>query len=203
MKELTNRQNEVFTYLKNTISELGYPPTVREIGDNFGITVKGAYDHLKAIEKKGYIQTTENKSRAIVIVEKDNDSLEIDKNVIKIPLLGRIAAGVPILAEENIEEYLSFPKNMFKTADYFALEVHGDSMMEGGILDGDIAIIKQQNRAENGEIVAALLDDEATLKKLKFEDDGIYLVPQNSSYEIKKVENLEVMGILSGIFRNY
>jgi len=201
MKELTKRQNEVFQYIKNSINEFGYPPTVREIGDNFNITVKGAYDHLKAVEKKGYIKTFENKSRAIVIVE-DKES-KIEENGLKIPLVGRIAAGAPILAEENIEDYLTFPKNMFKSAQYFAVTVHGDSMVEGGIYDGDIAVIKQQNHAENGEIVAALIDESATLKKIKFENDGIYLEPQNAAYSKFKVENVEIMGVLTNLFRTY
>src|SRR5512137_1231471 len=138
-KQLTTKQERIFDFIKIAIKDSGFPPTVREIGDKFNITVKGAYDHVKAIEKKGYIRTEQNKSRAIVVL---NVEEEIPVDAVNIPLVGRIAAGSPILAEENIEEYLSFPKAMFRSGDYFALHVKGDSMIEGGINDGDIAIIK-------------------------------------------------------------
>ncbi|MCL1834400.1 MAG: transcriptional repressor LexA, partial [Leptospirales bacterium] len=161
-KDLTDKQQLILNFIKDAIKISGFPPTVREIGDEFGITVKGAYDHLKAIEKKGYIKTEQNKSRAMIIV--DDESIPKSSGI-SIPLLGRIAAGAPILAEENIEDYLSFPEGMFKAGEYFALKVKGDSMTECGIFDGDIAIIKKQNSANNGDIVAALIDEEATLKE--------------------------------------
>src|SRR3990172_2066226 len=150
VKKLTDKQELILNFIKEKIKVSGFPPTVREIGDKFNITVKGAYDHVKAIEKKGYIRTEQNKSRAIVVLGKDD---EIPVDAINVPLVGRIAAGSPILAEENIEEYLSFPKSMFRSGEYFALTIKGDSMIEGGIYDGDIAIIKKQNTANNGDVV--------------------------------------------------
>jgi len=199
-KDLTDKQQQILSYIKDAIADSGFPPTVREIGDKFGITVKGAYDHMKAIEKKGFIKTEHNKSRAIVII--DNDT-EIKSTGLSIPLLGRIAAGSPILAEENIEDYLSFPEEMFSKGEYFALTVKGDSMIEGGIFDGDIAVIKKQNTSNNGDIVAALIDDEATLKVFQKTSNAIRLMPKNSAYKPIECTDVSIMGKLAAIFRKY
>ncbi len=199
-KDLTDKQLHILNFIKEAISDSGYPPTVREIGDKFGITVKGAYDHMKAIEKKGFIKTEHNKSRAIVIVDDDS---EIKSTGISIPLLGRIAAGSPILAEENIEDYLSFPEEMFSKGEYFALTVRGDSMIEGGIFDGDVAVIKKQNTANNGDTVAALIDDEATLKIFQKTSNSIKLMPQNAAYKPIECTDVAIMGKLAAIFRRY
>lgn len=201
-KDLTDKQQMIFEFIKAAINDSGFPPTVREIGDRFGITVKGAYDHLKAIEKKGYIRTEQNKSRAIVVLD-DSDTAVTGSSGISIPLLGRIAAGSPILAEENVEEYLTFPESMFTNGEYFALNVKGDSMIEGGILDGDIAIIKKQNTAGNGEIIAALLEDEATLKIFSKTGNAIKLVPMNSAYKPIECRELSILGKLAAVFRRY
>jgi len=200
-KELTDKQQIILNYIREKINESGFPPTVREIGDRFGITVKGAYDHLKVIEKKGYIKTEQNKSRAIVIL--DDTDTSPSSGGISVPLLGRIAAGSPILAEENIEEYLTFPEGAFGSGDFFALNVSGDSMIEGGILDGDIAIIKKQNTANSGEIVAALLEDEATLKVFQKTSDQIRLLPQNQAYKPIEGKEFTILGKLAAIFRSY
>jgi repressor LexA len=203
-RDLTDKQQMIFEFIREEINDSRLPPTVREIGDRFGITVKGAYDHLKAIEKKGYIRTEQNKSRAITILkDPDGTDAETASTGISIPLLGRIAAGSPILAEENIEDYLTFPESMFKNGEYFALNVKGDSMIEGGILDGDIAIIKKQNTANNGEIIAALLEDEATLKIFKKAGNAVRLVPMNSAYEPVECTELSILGILAAVFRKY
>lgn len=199
-KKLTDKQELIFDFIKESSRESGFPPTVREIGEKFGITVKGAYDHMKAIEKKGYIKTEQNKSRAIVIV--NNDEIP-ETDAVNIPLLGRIAAGSPIFASENIDEYLSFPKSMFGKGEYFALNVKGDSMIEGGIFDGDIAIIKKQATANNGEIVAALLDDSATLKKFKLAGEKVHLIPENSRYQPIITDDVTILGKLSAVFRKY
>ncbi len=199
-KQLTDKQERIYDFIKGSIKDSGFPPTVREIGEQFNITVKGAYDHVKAIEKKGFIKTEQNKSRAIVVLGEDD---EIPVDAITIPLLGRIAAGSPIMAQENIEEYLSFPKSMFRSGDYFALHVKGDSMIEGGINDGDIAIIKKQNNCNNGEIVAALLEDEATLKRLKVSGSKVMLMPENPAYQPIVAENASIMGKLVALFRKY
>jgi len=200
LKKLTEKQENIFNFVKHSIKDSGFPPTVREIGDEFGITVKGAYDHIKAIEKKGYLRTEQNKSRAIIITDGE-DLVPVD--AVNIPLLGRIAAGTPIVAEENIEEYLSFPASMFGKGQYFALEVRGDSMIDGGIYDGDIAIIKEQKTADNGDIIAALLEDEATLKKIRIGNNNVTLYPQNEAYEPIVTDNVTILGKLSGVFRRY
>ena len=199
MKTLTEKQEMIFHYIQERIKEFGFPPTVRDIGDRFDITVKGAYDHLKAIEKKGYIRCAQNKSRAIEILVKD----EIETHAVNIPLLGRIAAGSPILAEENIEDYLSFPESAFGSGEFFALRVRGDSMIDEGIHDGDIAIIKRQNTANNGELIAALVDNEATLKIFKKERGRIKLLPANPAYEPLVLNNVDVLGKLAAVFRRY
>lgn len=199
-KKLTEKQGIIFEFIKENIRESGFPPTVREIGENFGITVKGAYDHIKAIEKKGFIRTEQNKSRAIVIVEQEE---LIPTDAINIPLVGHIAAGSPILAEENIENYLSFPRGMIGKGDHFALNVRGDSMIDEGIFDGDIAIIKKQNTASQGEIVAALLEDEATLKTFKIEDKKVKLIPANENYNVIETDDVVILGKLAAVFRSY
>ena len=200
IKKLTDKQDNIFCFIKDEIKETGFPPTVREIGEKFKITVKGAYDHVKAIEKKGYIRTEQNKSRAIVILNTDN---EPPTDAINIPLVGRIAAGSPILADENIEQYLSFPKSMFRNGDYFALHVKGDSMVDAGIYNGDIAILKKQNTANNGDIIAALISEEATLKRLKVTGNKIQLMPENPAYSPIVVEDLTVLGKLIAMFRKF
>jgi repressor LexA len=200
IKKLTDKQELILDFIKEKIKAAGFPPTVREIGDKFHITVKGAYDHVKAIEKKGYIRTEQNKSRAILVLESEHD---FSTESVNVPLVGRIAAGSPILAHENIEEYLSFPKSMFRSGDYFALHVKGDSMIEGGIHDGDIAIIQKQSTANNGDIIAALLTDEATLKRLKMSGNKIQLVSENPAYAPMQVENLTILGKLVALFRKY
>src|SRR4030042_175591 len=200
VKKLTYKQELILNFIKEEIKVSGFPPTVREIGDKFKITVKGAYDHVKAIEKKGYIRTEQNKSRAILVLPSEHD---IPTDAINIPLLGGIAAGTPILAEENIEAHLSFPKSMFRSGEYFALHVKGDSMVEGGIHDGDIAILKKQNTANNGDIIAALLSDEATLKRFKLMGNKIQLIPENPAYQPIVVESLSILGKLVALFRKY
>lgn len=186
MKDLTEKQRGILEYIYAFSQNQGYPPTIREIADRFEITPKGAYDHLKAIEKKDYIKCEKNRSRAIEILRMPDGSMpEVAESVIKVPLVGRVAAGLPILAEENIEEYLTFPRSMVKDqTDIFALRVSGDSMIEAGIRDGDIAVIKKANTADNGEIVVALIDDEATLKYYYREKTRIRLEPANAKYKI-------------------
>ncbi len=200
-KKLTDKQSNILEFIKSNTKASGFPPSVREIGENFGITVKGAYDHIKAIEKKGFITTQQNKSRAIVVVDKGEE--EITAESITIPLVGRIAAGAPIFAQENVENQLSFPKAMFSNGEYFALSIKGDSMIEAGIFDNDIAIIRKQSSADNGDIIAALLDDEATLKTLHKTKGKIFLNPENKAYKPIEANNVTVLGKLAAVFRKY
>lgn len=202
MKPLTDKQDNVYKFIVNSMKERGMPPTIREIGDEFGITAKGAYDHLKAIEKKGFIKTTKNQSRAIELTR--NDALEaIPEQAMTIPVIGRVAAGLPILAQENVEDYIPIPDRMAKKPGTFALKVIGDSMIDAGINDGDLAIIQKKETARNGEIVVAMVDDEATLKVFYKESDHIRLEPRNSRYKPFKTKKAVVIGKLVGILRYY
>lgn len=201
MKELTKKQLEILNFIKLSTEKSGYPPTIREIGERFGITTKGAYDHLKAIEKKGYIRCTSNKSRAIEILYEKKPY--VVSGLLNIPLVGRIAAGVPFLAEENIDDYIAFPTSLVPSGDLFALIVKGDSMIEKGIFDGDIAIIKKQSVAQSGEIVAALIDNEATLKIFKKQDNKIHLLPANKRYAPIVVDDVVILGKLVSLLRKY
>jgi repressor LexA len=203
MKDLTQKQKQILEFITNFVKEKNYPPSIREIADHFQITPKGAYDHLKAIEKKGFIKTEKNRSRAIELVKTNTD---VDLDMIKIPLVGRVAAGAPILAEENIEEYLTFPRSMIPAnseRDIFALRVTGDSMIDAKINDGDIAIIKKTSTAENGDIVVALIDDEATLKYFFKEKDHIRLEPANAKYKPIITKNAIIIGKLIGLYRRF
>jgi repressor LexA len=203
MKDLTQKQKQILEFITNFVKEKNYPPSIREIADHFQITPKGAYDHLKAIEKKGFIKTEKNRSRAIELVKTNTD---VDLDMIKIPLVGRVAAGAPILAEENIEEYLTFPRSMIPAnseRDIFALRVTGDSMIDAKINDGDIAIIKKTSTAENGDIVVALIDDEATLKYFYKEKDHIRLEPANAKYKPIITKNAIIIGKLIGLYRRF
>ncbi len=202
MKDLTGKQQSILEYIESYIAGQGYPPTIREIGEQFSITAKGAYDHLKAIEKKGYIKCEKNRSRAIELLKTSSGSAPLETaGVVNIPLLGRVAAGMPILAEENIEEYLAFPRVMVPENGVFALRVAGDSMKDAGIYDGDIAVIQKQEVARDGEIVVALIEDEATLKYFHREKKRIRLQPANKAYKPIYATEPAILGKLVGIYR--
>lgn len=204
MKDLTDKQSAILEYIEKYIAKTGYPPTIREIGDEFSITAKGAYDHLKAIEKKGYIRCLKNKSRAIELIRTSTGQTPlVQEEVINVPLLGRVAAGLPIYADENIEEYLAFPKTLVPEADVFALRVAGDSMKDAGILSGDIAVVQKQETATNGEIVVALIEDEATLKYFYRDKKAVRLEPANKNYKPIVSSQATVVGKLVGIYRQF
>ena len=179
MRDLTERQKEILDFICKYIGENSFPPTIREIAGKFGITAKGAYDHVTALQKKNVIKFSNNKSRTIEIVEKESEQ---GGNVTSIPLLGTIAAGLPILSEENIEKMIPVAKSMLRTGkNYFALKVRGDSMIEAGILEGDIAIIESCTTCENGEIVVA----------------------ENKNYKTLYYQNIRIAGRLKGLIRTY
>ena len=204
MKELTEKQMNILRYVENYMMDQGYPPTIREIGESFGITAKGAYDHLKAIEKKGYIKCERNRSRAIELLRTSQGGEPSNvSRMVYVSLVGQVAAGMPILAQENIEEYLAFPRTMVPNEGVFALRVAGDSMIEEGIFDGDIAVIKKQSTARNGDIVVALIEDEATLKTFVKEKNRIRLQPANKNYKPIYAKNPLIMGKLVGVYRQF
>ena len=147
-KPLTKKQDRVFEFIRKHVQDIGYPPTVREIGMNFGISEKGAYDHLNAIEKKGYIRRMPKKPRAIEILEFVPQKLP--QAAVEVPIVGRVAAGEPILASENVEGTLPVPREVVKEDTCFALRINGKSMIEAGIFEGDLVIVRSQNYADTG-----------------------------------------------------
>lgn len=200
MKGLTQRQIEMLNFLKEFISVHKYPPTIREISAHFNIAVKAAHDHVHALVKKGVIRCDNNRSRAIEILV---DTEEEPKSV-EIPLLGRVAAGRPLLAEANWEGTILVSRDLASPGDHFAVQVKGDSMIEAGIMDGDIALIRQQRTANNGDIVVAMIDDESfTLKRFFKEDYRVRLEPANKTYSVIWVKEVTILGKLRGLIRQY
>jgi len=198
--ELTARQKELFDFLKEFFLEKGFPPTLREMASHFGLKgPRGPQKTLNILERKGYIRKIPGESRAIEILGFSSS------NIISIPIVGRVRAGDPILAIENIEGYFNLDRSFASSKDVFLLRVQGDSMIDAHIQDGDFALVKPQSNAENGEIVVALIEDEATIKRIFTERDLIRLEPANPHMEpivIKKGEKkVSLVGKVVGIFR--
>ncbi len=203
MKELTERQREVLSFITGYITKHAYPPTIREIADNFSISVKGAYDHLGALKKKGRLRLGDKKSRTIEIV-KDELAAASGEELIEIPILGSVAAGRPILAEENWDGSLKLHQSMLRRqGQYFALKVKGDSMVRAGITDGDLAIIEKRETARDGEIVVAVVEEAVTLKRFFKESSRIRLQPENPAYSPIYCRDIRILGRLSCLIRSY
>jgi repressor LexA len=206
MKELTQRQREVLGFITDYIQIHAFPPTIREIGDRFRISVKGAYDHVEALRKKGFLRLGDKRSRTIEVVKADGEHAnDDDRGVIQVPLLGTVAAGKPVLSEENWESFVPFPRSLLKkNARYFALRVRGDSMTGAGIEDGDIAIIESREHAEDREIVATQVDDDgAVLKRFFKEANRVRLESENPNYPPLYTQNARILGVLARIIRAY
>lgn len=199
MKAITRRQEEVLTYIKSFVAECHYPPTIREISEHFSISVKGAYDHVKALEKKGFLRCNTNRSRAIEVLGEDDESDALTE----VPILGNVAAGVPLFAEENFEGTLKLSSDYLGKGDHFALHVRGDSMRDAGIMDGDIAVFRQQHVAENGQIVVAMVDEAVTLKRLFREKNRVKLQAENPAYPPIYTQDAKILGRLAHLVRNY
>jgi len=209
--KLTDRQEEILTFIQQFTRENGYPPTLREIGKHFQISSTfGVKRHLEALVKKGHINIESNASRGISFVRKSvndfPDSLSTYENLfVKIPIVGRVAAGVPINAIENIEGTLIVDPSFLKKAeDAFALRVRGDSMINAGINDGDLVIVSPNEQTKNGDIVVAILNDEATVKKFEVSGKKIKLVPENNAYlpiEVNSVDDFKLAGKVKGVVR--
>lgn len=213
-EKLTKRQRQILDYIRTCIEVKHYPPSVREIGQAIGLSSPSTvHAHLNALEAKGYIKRDGAKSRTMVITGSGPKSQKAasdaapsaayDGSLIHLPLVGRVAAGTPILAEQNIEEEVFLPVALFGDRNSFLLTVHGDSMIEAGINDGDILLVREQKTAENGDIVVAMIDDEATVKTYYKEKDVIRLQPQNSSMDPIYTEDAQIAGIVTGLFRSY
>ncbi|MCL2209214.1 MAG: transcriptional repressor LexA [Treponema sp.] len=201
MKELTERQKDVLSFISDYIKKNSYPPTIREIADNYSISVKGAHDHITALRKKGFLKHADKRPRTMglthVIPEESSQMVEI-------PLLGSVAAGIPVMAEENFDGNIIMHRSLLrKNRKYFALKVRGDSMSGAGILEGDTAIIEKQNTVRNGEIAVAVIDEAVTLKRFFRESTRIRLQAENPSYKPIYSQDVKIIGRLSGIIRNY
>jgi repressor LexA len=201
MKGLTERQKEVLEYLKYYIRTFRYPPTIREVAEHLRISVKGAYDHLKALQKKQVINSNLNRSRAIKLLG-DNDVYE-DSRSQTVPILGTVAAGRPLFAEENMEGSLQVPPGMLKRGKYFALRVKGDSMRDAGIFNGDVTLVRHQSSADNGDIVVALVDEAVALKRFFLERNRVALRSENPAYPPIYTQNVRILGKLMFLLRTY
>ena len=200
LAELTSRQKNIYEFLSTTIREQGYAPSIPEIGQKFKITsTRGVFDHLKALEKKGYIRRVGK--RAIEIINQAGRSALPEAK--EIPIVGRVRAGAPILAEENIEGFFPVANELARGKETFALRVAGDSMIEDGILDSDLVIIRRQDTAENNDIVCALIGNEATLKRFYRKGNAITLKPANKNYDPIVVSKGEfrILGKATGVIR--
>ena len=205
---LTARQQEIWQFLVAYVDDHGYPPTVREIGEEVGLASPSTvHAHLANLERVGLIRRDPTKPRAIELTGHRRVESRPELEAPRLPLLGRVAAGGPLLAEENVEDHVSVPEPLGRGAD-FLLTVHGDSMIEAGILDGDIVVVRKQDDARGGEIVVALVGDdesadEATVKTFHRERDGrIRLQPENAALEPLYPEHVEILGKVTGVFRS-
>ncbi|MFH1278806.1 MAG: transcriptional repressor LexA [Candidatus Eisenbacteria bacterium] len=201
MKSLTTRQQEIYDYLVEYYRENGYPPTIREIGFRFGIrSTKGVVDHLTALERKGHIRRVMGKSRAVELL-----GPVLEEGNAGVPLIGRIAAGAPLLAEENVEDRITIDPSFLQGKDEFLLRVNGESMIEAHIADGDLILVRPANEARNGEIVVALIGDEATVKRFYRKGNRVELHPENRTMPPIVVDptdgEFRIVGKVTGLFR--
>ncbi len=196
-----DKQSQIYEFLKVYTENKGYPPSVREICEAVSLkSTSTVHGHLKRLEKKGLIKRDPTKPRALEIVE----FMQPKREMISIPIIGNITAGTPILATENIEDTFTLPLNFVKhDNELFILKVNGNSMIKAGINEGDLAIIEKRTSANNGDIVVALIEEEATIKRFYLEKDHIRLQPENDSMEPIIVENCAILGKLVGIYRDY
>lgn len=203
--DLTSQQSKILNYIKKEILSKGYPPSVREICKAVGLSsTSTVHGHLRTLEKKGYIRKGNNKKRAIEVVDTDNIYSNFPKKeIVNLPIVGTVTAGSPILAIENVEDTLPISIDFIGNNDSFVLRVKGDSMIEAGILDGDFVIVNVQSIARNGEIVVALIEDEATVKTFYKEYNHFRLQPENSMLEPILVNEVEILGVVKCVIRKY
>lgn len=205
-KPLTKRQRSVYEYIESYIAEKGFGPTVREIAEAVNLSSPSTvHVHLKTLEEKGYIVRDAMKSRSIALPHREEETIsygmEGSSENLTLPLVGNVAAGEPILAEQNIESTLSLPTELVGDSASFILSVHGESMIEAGINDGDYVVVKEQQVANNGEIVVALIEDGATVKRFYKEKDHIRLQPENSSMEPIITRDCAIVGKVVAVLR--
>jgi repressor LexA len=202
---LTARQREVLDFVRHFMTRVGYPPTVREIGSHFGFVPRSVFDHLKALERKGYLRRDPAKSRSLQLLDASLSPSARTSSYRELPILGRVAAGQPLLSDQNIEGTSVVPQDWVNDDEAFLLKVQGESMIGAHICPGDQALVRRQSTAENGDIVVALLNDEATVKRILFKPNGIVLQPENPAMppiEVRKGEkNFQILGKVVGILR--
>jgi len=201
MKELTERQKEVLSFISEYLKNNSYSPTVRDIAEYFSISVKGAHDHITALKKKGYLKHADKRPRTMGLI---HGMLDPISELVKIPLLGSVAAGIPIQVEENYDGEIGLHRSMLKkNKDHCALIVKGESMSGAGIFDGDIAIIEKQETARNGDIVAVIVDEGAMLKRFFKENSRIKLQSENPDHPPRYSQDVRIVGKLVSLVRNY
>jgi repressor LexA len=204
MQKLSKRQLDILDYIKEEVRLKGYPPSVREIAEAVGLASSSTvHGHLARLETKGLIRRDPTKPRAIEILDLEESSIP-KYNIINVPVVGKVTAGLPITAIENVEEYFPLPERLAPSDEQiFMLEIMGESMIEAGILDGDYVIVRQQNSANNGDIVVAMTeDDEATVKRFFKEKDSIRLQPENSTMQPIILRNVMILGKVIGVYRH-
>jgi len=200
MEQLSEKQKKILEFIKKELHQKGYPPSVREICDAVGFkSTSTVHGYLERLEKKGVIRRDPTKPRAIEILE--DTTFISKKELVNVPIVGKVTAGQPILAVENIEDTFPLPVEYVHNSKVFMLNVVGESMINAGILDGDRVIVRQQNYASNGDIVVALLDDEATVKRFYKEKDHIRLQPENPYMDPIIVHEVKILGKVIGLFR--
>ncbi|HIR14759.1 MAG TPA: transcriptional repressor LexA [Candidatus Choladousia intestinavium] len=198
--KITKKQEEILEYIKDQILERGFPPAVREICQAVHLkSTSSVHSHLESLEKNGYIRRDPTKPRAIEILDESFQMLR--REMVNVPVVGTVAAGQPIFAEQNIENYFPIPSEYMPNQPSFILKVKGDSMVNAGILDGDRVVVQQQSTAENGDIVVALVDDSATVKTFYKEDGYFRLQPENDAMESIIVKDLQILGKVFGVMR--
>jgi repressor LexA len=204
LSKISQRQHAIMEFIKTEVKDKGYPPSVREIGEAVGLASSSTvHGHLERLEKKGMIRRDPTKPRAIEILGTDDGSSNFAISVARVPLIGKVTAGVPITATENIEDYFPLPAHYVGDYNVFMLSVVGDSMIEAGIHDGDYVIVRQQQTANNGDIVVAMTEeDEATVKRFFKEKDHIRLQPENSALEPILLKQVTILGRVIGLFRD-
>ncbi|NHC44521.1 transcriptional repressor LexA [Motilibacter sp. K478] len=206
---MTPRQRKVLEVIRDNVERRGYPPSMREIGESVGLTSPSSVAHqLRVLERKGYLRRDPNRPRAIEVVTPELDAVpdetgELDERPAPsyVPLVGRIAAGGPILAEQAVEDVFPLPRRLVGDGQLFLLEVRGDSMIDAAICDGDWVVVRQQPVADNGEIIAAMIDGEATVKTYRRRDGHIWLLPHNSAYEPIPGDDATVLGRVVAVLR--
>lgn len=205
MNDLSAKQQQILEYMKAEVREKGYPPSVREICEAVGLkSTSTVHGHLARLEKKGYIRRDPTKPRAIEILDEAPHNPDLPtRELVQVPIVGNITAGTPILAVENIEDTFHVPVDYVHNDTVFMLKVRGDSMIEAGIFDKDLILVRQQSNASNGDIVVALIEDYATVKTFYREKDFVRLQPQNASMNPIIVRDVTILGKVIGLFRKF